>query len=264
MKIKLMFMAKIIGVANQKGGVGKTTTAVNLASALDIIKKRVLLIDADPQANATSGLGVEEVNFSTYNLLEHSAEVIKCILPTSSPNVDIIPSHIDLVAAEIELVDRENREYMLREALKSVRDHYDYIIIDCAPSLGLITINALTAADSVIIPIQCEYFALEGLGKLLNTIKNVQKIHNQDLDIEGLLLTMYDSRLRLSNQVVEEVNSHFPEMVFETIISRNVRLSEAPSFGESILSYDAESKGAIQYIQLAEEVLLKNERLVKN
>ena len=257
-------MAQIIGVADQKGGVGKTTTAVNLASALDVLEKRVLLIDADPQANATSGLGVEEVNFSTYNLLEHSAEVIKCILPTSSPNVDIIPSHIDLVAAEIELVDRENREYMLREALKSVRDHYDYIIIDCAPSLGLITINALTAADSVIIPIQCEYFALEGLGKLLNTIKNVQKIHNQDLDIEGLLLTMYDSRLRLSNQVVEEVNSHFPEMVFETIISRNVRLSEAPSFGESILSYDAESKGAIQYIQLAEEVLLKNERLVKN
>jgi len=259
-----MFMAKIIGVANQKGGVGKTTTAVNLASALGVLEKRVLLIDADPQANATSGLGVEEVNFSTYNLLEHSAEVIKCILPTSSPNVDIVPSHIDLVAAEIELVDRENREYMLREALKSVRDHYDYIIIDCAPSLGLITINALTAADSVIIPIQCEYFALEGLGKLLNTIKNVQKIHNQDLDIEGLLLTMYDSRLRLSNQVVEEVNSHFPEMVFETIISRNVRLSEAPSFGESILSYDAESKGAIQYIQLAEEVLLKNEKLVKN
>ena len=257
-------MAKIIGIANQKGGVGKTTTAVNLASALGVLEKRVLLIDADPQANATSGLGVEEVNFSTYILLEHSAEVIKCILPTSSPNVDIIPSHIDLVAAEIELVDRENREYMLREALKSVRDHYDYIIIDCAPSLGLITINALTAADSVIIPIQCEYFALEGLGKLLNTIKNVQKIHNQDLDIEGLLLTMYDSRLRLSNQVVEEVNSHFPEMVFETIISRNVRLSEAPSFGESILSYDAESKGAIQYIQLAEEVLLKNERLVKN
>ena len=257
-------MAKIIGVANQKGGVGKTTTAVNLASALGVLEKRVLLIDADPQANATSGLGVEEVNFSTYNLLEHSAEVIKCILPTSSPNVDIIPSHIDLVAAEIELVDRENREYMLREALKSVRDHYDYIIIDCAPSLGLITINALTAADSVIIPIQCEYFALEGLGKLLNTIKNVQKIHNQDLDIEGLVLTMYDSRLRLSNQVVEEVNSHFPEMVFETIISRNVRLSEAPSFGESILSYDAESKGAIQYIQLAEEVLLKNKKKKKN
>lgn len=257
-------MGKIIGVANQKGGVGKTTTAVNLASALGVLEKRVLLIDADPQANATSGLGVEEVNFSTYNLLEHSTEATKCILPTSSPNVDIIPSHIDLVAAEIELVDRDNREYMMREALKSIKDQYDYIIIDCAPSLGLITINALTAADSVIIPIQCEYFALEGLGKLLNTIKNVQKIHNQDLDIEGLLLTMYDSRLRLSNQVVEEVNSHFPEMVFETIISRNVRLSEAPSFGESILKYDAESKGAIQYIQLAEEVLLKNEKLVKN
>lgn len=257
-------MAKIIGVANQKGGVGKTTTAVNLASALGVLEKRVLLIDADPQANASSGLGVEEINFSTYHLLEHSAEARKCILPTTSPNVDIIPSHIDLVAAEIELVDRENREYMMREALKSIRGDYDYIIIDCAPSLGLITINALTAADSVIIPIQCEYFALEGLGKLLNTIKNVQKIHNPDLDIEGLLLTMYDSRLRLSNQVVEEVNSHFPEMVFETIISRNVRLSEAPSFGESILSYDAESKGAIQYIQLAEEVLLRNEKLIKN
>lgn len=257
-------MAKIIGVANQKGGVGKTTTAVNLASALGVLEKRVLLIDADPQANASSGLGVEEINFSTYHLLEHSAEASKCILPTTSPNVDIIPSHIDLVAAEIELVDRENREYMMREALKSVKDQYDYIIIDCAPSLGLITINALTASDSVIIPIQCEYFALEGLGKLLNTIKNVQKIHNPDLDIEGLLLTMYDSRLRLSNQVVEEVNSHFPEMVFETIISRNVRLSEAPSFGESILSYDAESKGAIQYIQLAEEVLLRNEKLIKN
>lgn len=256
-------MAKIIGVANQKGGVGKTTTAVNLAAALGVLEKKILLIDADPQANATSGLGVEEVNYSTYNLLEHSAGVEKCIQRTSSPNLDIIPSHIDLVAAEIELVDRENREYMLKNALKSVRDNYDYIIIDCAPSLGLITVNALTTADSVIIPIQCEYFALEGLGKLLNTIKNVQKIHNKDLDIEGLLLTMYDGRLRLSNQVVEEVNSHFPEMVFETIISRNVRLSEAPSFGESILMYDAESKGAVQYIQLAEEVLLKNEKNTK-
>ncbi|QOR74233.1 chromosome partitioning protein [Cruoricaptor ignavus] len=252
-------MAKIIGVANQKGGVGKTTTAVNLAAALGVLEKSILLIDADPQANATSGLGVEEVSHSTYNLLEHSVPAKECILKTTSPNVDIIPSHIDLVAAEIELVDRENREYMMREALDKVRDEYDFIIIDCAPSLGLITVNALTAADSVIIPIQCEYFALEGLGKLLNTIKNVQKIHNPELDIEGLLLTMFDSRLRLSNQVVEEVNSHFPEMVFETIISRNVRLSEAPSFGESILMYDAESKGAVQYIQLAEEVLLKNQ-----
>ena len=252
-------MAKIIGIANQKGGVGKTTTAVNLAAALGVLEKRVLIIDADPQANATSGLGLEEVRFSTYNLLDHSADVEECIRRTTSPNLDIIPSHIDLVAAEIELVDREEREYMLKKALDTVRDQYDYIIIDCAPSLGLITVNALTAADSVIIPIQCEYFALEGLGKLLNTVKNVQKIHNPDLGIEGLLLTMYDSRLRLSNQVVEEVNSHFPEMVFETIVSRNVRLSEAPSFGESILMYDAESKGAIQYIQLAEEVLLRNE-----
>jgi len=256
------YMAKIIGVANQKGGVGKTTTAVNLAAALGVLEKKILLIDADPQANATSGLGIDEAAYSTYNLLEHSVEAEKCIRRTASPNVDIVPSHIDLVAAEIELVDRENREHMLKLALEPVRPLYDYIIIDCAPSLGLITVNALTASDSVIIPIQCEYFALEGLGKLLNTIKNVQKIHNHDLDIEGLLLTMYDSRLRLSNQVVEEVHQHFPEMVFETIISRNVRLSEAPSFGESILNYDAESKGAVQYLQLAEEVLLKNENLI--
>ena len=259
-----MSNGKIIGIANQKGGVGKTTTAVNLAAALGVLEKKILIIDADPQANATSGLGVEEVPYSTYNLLEHSVETRNCIQRTTTPNLDIVPSHIDLVAAEIELVDKDQREYMLKKALEEVRNDYDYIIIDCAPSLGLITVNALTAADSVIIPIQCEYFALEGLGKLLNTIKNVQKIHNKDLDIEGLLLTMYDSRLRLSNQVVEEVNSHFPEMVFETIISRNVRLSEAPSFGESILNYDAESKGAIQYIQLAEEVLLRNEKLVKN
>lgn len=263
MATPIIFPIKIIGVANQKGGVGKTTTAVNLAAALGVLEKKVLLIDADPQANATSGLGIEEVNFSTYNLLEHSADVKDCIQKTSSPNLDLVPSHIDLVAAEIELVDRDKREYMLKKALEEVKSEYDYIIIDCAPSLGLITVNALTAADSVIIPIQCEYFALEGLGKLLNTVKNVQKIHNYDLDIEGLLLTMYDSRLRLSNQVVEEVNTHFPEMVFETVISRNVRLSEAPSFGESILMYDAESKGAIQYIQLAEEVLLKNEKLQK-
>lgn len=254
-------MAKIIGIANQKGGVGKTTTAVNLAAALGVLEKKILIIDADPQANATSGLGVEEVKNSTYDLLEENADARACIQPSSSPNLDIIPSHIDLVAAEIELVDRENRESMLKNALAPIRDEYDFIIIDCAPSLGLITVNALTAADSVIIPIQCEYYALEGLGKLLNTIKNVQKIYNPDLDIEGLLLTMYDSRLRLSNQVVEEVNSHFPKMVFDTIISRNVRLSEAPSFGESILNYDAESKGSIQYLQLAEEVLINNDKL---
>lgn len=257
-------MAKIIGIANQKGGVGKTTTAVNLAAALGVLEKKILIIDADPQANATSGLGIEEVKFSTYNLLENSQDIQDCIQKTSSPNLDIIASHIDLVAAEIELVDREKREYRLKESLQPILNNYDYIIIDCAPSLGLITINALTAADSVIIPIQCEYFALEGLGKLLNTIKNVQNIHNKDLDIEGLLLTMYDSRLRLSNQVVEEVKTHFPEMVFDTIISRNVRLSEAPSFGESILMYDAESKGAIQYLQLAEEVLIKNDHLVSH
>ncbi len=255
-------MAKIIGVANQKGGVGKTTFLAGTDHHVADRQRLLLAVDADPQANATSGLGIDEAAYSTYNLLEHSVEAEKCIRRTASPNVDIVPSHIDLVAAEIELVDRENREHMLKLALEPVRPLYDYIIIDCAPSLGLITVNALTASDSVIIPIQCEYFALEGLGKLLNTIKNVQKIHNQDLDIEGLLLTMYDSRLRLSNQVVEEVHQHFPEMVFETIISRNVRLSEAPSFGESILNYDAESKGAVQYLQLAEEVLLKNENLI--
>jgi len=253
-------MGKIIAIANQKGGVGKTTTTVNLAAALGVLEKKVLLIDADPQANASSGLGidVESVEYGTYEILEHTIAAKDAIVATSSPNVDLIPAHIDLVAIEIELVDKENREYMLRESLKEIRDAYDYILIDCAPSLGLITLNALSAADSVIIPIQCEYFALEGLGKLLNTIKSVQKIHNTDLDIEGLLLTMFDSRLRLSNQVVEEVTKHFQNMVFKTIIQRNVRLSEAPSYGESIISYDATSKGAVNYINLANEVLKKN------
>ena len=253
-------MGKIIAIANQKGGVGKTTTSINLAASLGVLEKKVLLIDADPQANATSGIGidVETVEIGTYQLLEHSSSAKEAIAPTNTPNLDIIPAHIDLVAIEIELVDKEAREYMLKKALKEIKDDYDYILIDCAPSLGLLTLNALTAADAVIIPIQCEYFALEGLGKLLNTIKSVQKIHNKDLDIEGLLLTMYDSRLRLSNQVVEEVQKHFNNMVFQTIIQRNVRLSEAPSYGESIINYDASSKGAINYLSLAKEIINKN------
>lgn len=253
-------MGKIIAIANQKGGVGKTTTSVNLAASLGVLEKKVLLIDADPQANATSGLGidVESVANGTYQLLEHTSDADSVIMSTSSPNLDVIPAHIDLVAIEIELVDKERREYMLKEAVTGLKNNYDFVIIDCAPSLGLLTLNALTAADSVVIPIQCEYFALEGLGKLLNTVKSVQKIHNPDLDIEGLLLTMYDSRLRLSNQVVDEVKKHFDEMVFSTIIQRNVRLSEAPSYGESIISYDASSKGANNYLSLAHELIEKN------
>ncbi|MDG1729868.1 MAG: AAA family ATPase [Algibacter sp.] len=253
-------MGKIIAIANQKGGVGKTTTAINLAASLGVLEKKVLLIDADPQANATSGIGieVESVDIGTYQLLEHSNSAIEAIVKTETPNLDIIPAHIDLVAIEIELVDKDEREYMMKKALKTIKNDYDYIIIDCAPSLGLLTLNALTAADAVMIPIQCEYFALEGLGKLLNTIKSVQKIHNPELDIEGLLLTMYDSRLRLSNQVVEEVQKHFNDMVFKTIIQRNVRLSEAPSYGESIINYDASSKGANNYLSLAKEVINKN------
>ena len=257
-------MGKIIAIANQKGGVGKTTTTVNLAASLGVLEKKVLLIDADPQANATSGLGidVEGVELGTYQLLEHTKTATETIIQTSSPNVDLIPSHIDLVAIEIKLVDKDEREYMMKKAIGELRDSYDYILIDCAPSLGLLTLNALTAADSVIIPIQCEYFALEGLGKLLNTIKSIQRIHNPDLDIEGMLLTMYDSRLRLSNQVVEEVRKHFGDMVFDTIIQRNVRLSEAPSYGESIIKYDASSKGAANYLNMANEVVKKNKEMV--
>ena len=253
-------MGKIIAIANQKGGVGKTTTSVNLAASLGVLEKKVLLIDADPQANATSGLGidVESVEIGTYQLLEHTNSAKDAIVNTNTPNLDVIPAHIDLVAIEIELVDKDQREYMLKKAIEEVKDNYDYILIDCAPSLGLLTLNALTAADAVIIPIQCEYFALEGLGKLLNTIKSVQKIHNQNLDIEGLLLTMYDSRLRLSNQVVDEVQKHFNDMVFTTIIQRNVKLSEAPSYGENIINYDASSKGATNYLSLAHEIIKKN------
>lgn len=254
-------MGKIIAIANQKGGVGKTTTSVNLAASLGVLDKKVLLIDADPQANATSGLGIEvdAIEIGSYQLLEHTAKAEDCILPTNAPNVSIIPAHIDLVAIEIELVDKEDREYMLKNAVSHLKQEYDFILIDCAPSLGLLTLNALTAADSVIIPIQCEYFALEGLGKLLNTIKSVQKVHNAALDIEGMLLTMYDSRLRLSNQVVEEVQKHFSNMVFDTIIQRNVKLGEAPSFGESIINYDVGSKGASNYLSLAREIIQKNE-----
>ncbi len=257
-------MGKIIAIANQKGGVGKTTTTVNLAASLGVLEKKVLLIDADPQANATSGLGidVESIELGTYQLLEHTKTASETIIETDSPNVDLIPAHIDLVAIEIELVDKDKREYMMRQAISALREQYDYILIDCAPSLGLLTLNALTAADSVIIPIQCEYFALEGLGKLLNTIKSIQKIHNPDLDIEGMLLTMFDSRLRLSNQVVEEVRKHFADMVFDTIIQRNVRLSEAPSYGESIIKYDASSKGAENYLNLANEMVKRNKETV--
>ena len=252
-------MGKIIAIANQKGGVGKTTTSVNLAASLGVLEKKVLLVDADPQANATSGLGIEvdSVKKGSYQVLEHTVSAKEAIVTTNSPNLDLIPAHIDLVAIEIELVDKTNREMMLRKALEPIKNNYDYIFIDCAPSLGLITLNALTAANSVIIPIQCEYFALEGLGKLLNTIKSIQKIHNKNLGIEGMLLTMYDSRLRLSNQVVDEVKKHFGNMVFSTIIQRNVKLGEAPSFGETIIDYDATSKGASSYLKLAQELINK-------
>lgn len=253
-------MGKIVAIANQKGGVGKTTTAVNLAASLGVLEKKVLLIDADPQANSTSGLGFDpkSVEIGTYQAIEQTVPAADCIVQTETPNVDLMPSHLDLVAVELELVDKMGREHMFKNSIEGLKEIYDYIIIDCAPSLGLITINALTASDSVIIPIQCEYFALEGLGMLLNTVKSIQRLHNPDLSIEGLLLTMYDSRLRLSNQVVEEVQTHFQSMVFETIIQRNVRLSEAPSYGESIIMYDAASKGAVNYLNLAREFLANN------
>tara|TARA_B100001741_G_C16554969_1_gene601991 strand:+ start:5547 stop:6329 length:783 start_codon:yes stop_codon:yes gene_type:complete len=259
-------MNKTIVIANQKGGVGKTTTAINLAACLGVLEKKVLLVDADPQANSTSGVGYDprEIRYGLYECLTDNISAREAILKTESPNLDLLPAHIDLVGAELELVNQENREFILKDILEQVKSSYDYIIIDCAPSLGIVTTNALTAANSIIIPIQCEYFALEGLGKLLNTIKIVQNRLNKELDIEGLLLTMYDTRLRLSNQVVEEVKTHFQEMVFKTIIQRNVRLSEAPSFGHTIIMHDANSKGAINYLNLAKELMEKNLMTVQN
>jgi len=254
-------MGKIIAISNQKGGVGKTTTAINLAAGLGVLEYKVLLVDADPQANATSGVGFDPRNIrnSIYECLINEIEPREAILHTESPNLDILPAHIDLVGAEIELINLPNREQMMRLSLAKVKDEYDFIIIDCSPSLGLITINSLTAADSVIIPVQTEFFALEGLGKLLNTIKIVQARLNPDLDIEGLLLTMFDVRLRLSNQIVEEVKMHFQMMMFDTIIQRNTRLAEAPSHGSTIIMHDASCKGAINYLNLAREILQKND-----
>lgn len=253
-------MAKIIALANQKGGVGKTTTAINLAASLAVLDKKILLIDADPQANATSGLGfdLDTIKTSIYECVVDEISPRDIVLKTEVEGLDLIPSHIDLVGAEIEMLSMPNREKMLKNALEHVRDDYDFILIDCSPSLGLLVVNALTAADSVIIPVQTEYFALEGLGKLLNTIKIIQSRLNKELDIEGFLLTMYDTRLNLSNQVVEEVRKHFDTMVFETIIQRNVKLSEAPSYGKPVLMYDIASKGAENYLNLARELLQRN------
>jgi len=253
-------MAKVIALANQKGGVGKTTTAINLAASLAVLEYKVLIVDADPQANATSGLGFDlnEIEFSIYECIVDKVDTKKAILKAEIDNLFVLPSHIDLVGAEIEMLNMPQREYVIKEVINAIRDDYDFVLIDCSPSLGLITVNALTAADSVVIPVQCEYFALEGLGKLLNTIKIIQNRLNPELEIEGFLLTMYDSRLRLSNQVVEEVQTHFQDMVFETLIARNVKLSEAPSYGKAVIMYDATSKGAINYLNLARELLQKN------
>lgn len=253
-------MAKIISVANQKGGVGKTTTAINLAASLAVLEYKTLLLDADPQANSTSGTGFDPRNIKTsiYECIINDVNPADIILETKTPNLYLLPAHIDLVGAEIEMINLSNREFMMKQALEKISADYEFIIIDCSPSLGLVTINSLCASNSVIIPVQCEYFALEGLGKLLNTIKIVQTRLNPDLNIEGILLTMYDSRLRLSNQVVEEVKTHFQQMVFHTIIQRNTKLGEAPSFGETIIMHDASSKGAINYLNLAREILQKN------
>lgn len=254
-------MGKIIAIANQKGGVGKTTSAMNLAASLAVLELKTLVVDADPQANTTSGLGrnPREVELSIYECMVGKANIQDCIVQTDVPHLDLVPSHINLVGAEVEMVNLTNREEKMRDVLGEIADNYDFILIDCAPSLGLITINSLTAANSVIIPVQCEYFALEGLGKLLNTITIIQKRLNSSLEIEGILLTMYDVRLRLSNQVVEEVQTHFKNMVFKTIIPRNVKLSESPSFGIPAIQHDADSKGALAYLNLAKEIADKNQ-----
>lgn len=253
-------MTKVISIANQKGGVGKTTTAMNLAASLAVLEKKVLIIDSDPQANSTSGLGFDPQNITTglYECLVDEAEPKDVILKSETPNLEILPAHIDLVGAEVEMISLPQREKMMRRVIQKLEGNYDFIFIDCSPSLGLLTINALTCSNSVIVPVQCEYFAMEGLGKLLNTIKIVQTRLNEDLYIEGILLTMYDTRLRLSNQVVEEIKTHFQDLVFDTIIQRNTKLGEAPSHGQSIIMHDANSKGALNYLNLARELLQKS------
>lgn len=253
-------MGKVISIANQKGGVGKTTTAINLAASLAVLEHKTLLIDADPQANTSSGLGIDPrtVDHSIYEVMLGDVDVKQAILETDVPNLSLLPANIDLVGAELEMINLPDREKMMRKVIEQVKDDYTFVLIDCAPSLGLITVNALTASDTVLIPVQCEYFALEGLGKLLNTIKIVQTNLNINLNIEGILLTMYDNRLRLSNQVLQDVRTHFKKLVFNTVIYRNVRLGEAPSHQKPVLMYDASSKGALNYLNLAREILVKN------